>query len=215
MLLTVYSSGSIPKASSDSDRAYWTDVERSAVRSGARPHDVRFLRPDDPVAELHNSMAMFGRDMYQVGLADFVIVDARERRGIGVGVEVLASRILETALIVVAPPDSHYRKQRLHFRGQTVEDYIHPHLASLADAVVPDFEAAGKWMGGYAAHPTRIRSLGRIHEAIEVYRRKVLHLDEAMTQLHLELESTAQPRMKTHADPIQDRAEGSAEGNSY
>ena len=190
MIVTAYCSGSIPKASSDyADRGYWTDVERHSVLIGVRPHEVRFLRPDDELAALGNSFAMFGRDMYQLRVADFVIVDARTRRGMGVGIEILASRLVGTPLVIVAPPNTHYRRDELTYRGTTVSQYVHPHLESLADGIVDSFESAGLWIKDFIENPTRICSIGSVYEAIEAYKREVLHEDEAMAQLMLELET--------------------------
>jgi hypothetical protein len=91
MSLLVYCSGSIQKGPRDYKKSYWSDTERDAVALGARPEDIIFLNPDDPTVDIHDYAALFGRDMFQVRTADAVIVDARERRGIGIGIEILAS----------------------------------------------------------------------------------------------------------------------------
>src|SRR5690606_28067143 len=88
---SVYCSGSIAKGASDIKKLCWTDTERDNVASGAQPHNVVFLNPDDPIVDAANTLGQFGRDMYQVMSASAVIVDARERRGIGIGVEMAAA----------------------------------------------------------------------------------------------------------------------------
>lgn len=188
MLATIYCSGSIPKGPGDGKKAVWTDVERDQIAVAAAPVETRFLNPDDPVASLDHAVAMFGRDMYQVQAADFVVVDARERRGIGIGIEMLASRVLGTPLIIVAPHPSHYRQKELLYRGSLVHEYIHPHIAVLADAIVDSFQAAGLWIREFYANPVRVKTADAVYDAIETYKRDVLHLDEPMIQLMLELE---------------------------
>ena len=183
MLLTVYCSGSIKKGPSDRNKVCWTEAECHMVSVGARPHEVRFLNPDDPVNGLGNTRAMFGRDMYQVQTADFVVIDARQHRGIGVGVELALSRLLRTRVIVVAPPNSHYRKDTLDYRGATVQNYVHPHLAHLADAIVDDFSAAGAWMSAHCHDQLEPGTFSAVYEAIEVYRRDVLPNDKAMQEV--------------------------------
>jgi hypothetical protein len=133
-------------------------------------------------------MAMFGRDMYQVQAADFVVVDARARRGIGIGIEILASRVFCRPLIVVAPPDSHYRQKDLQFRGGIVQDYVHPHIAVLADAIVDDFAQAGLWIKDFFTNPKHIKCTDDIQAAIDAYKHRALHRDAPMLQLKLELE---------------------------
>ena len=192
MIITVYCSGSIPKGPTDKRPFLWTDSERAELERAAYPFEIRFLRPDDAVASLDDSMAMFGRDMYQVQIANFVVVDARDRRGIGIGIEMLASRIMGTALIVVAPRDSHYRKSDVTYRGATVAEYIHPHIASLADVVVDSFAEAGTWISAFCSSSHHVKAFEAVQEAIEIYKRDVLHLDEPMVQLMLELEETGQ-----------------------
>src|SRR2546427_1906604 len=149
MTIIVYCSGSIQKGPQDISKLCWGDTERSALAHGAQPHDIHFLNPDDPVSDLSDTAAVFGRDMYQVQCADAVVVDARERRGIGIGVEMMAARLLASKLVAVAPRNSYYRRDSLAYRGSAVQQYVHPHLAILCDEVVDSFEDAGRWL---AAH---------------------------------------------------------------
>lgn len=144
MPLSVYCSGSIMKGASDEKKLCWSDAERSHVSKGASPHDVIYLNPDDPITDPGNTLGQFGRDMYQVMVATAIIVDARERRGLGIGVEMAAAATFGTPVIVVAPRNSKYRSDRLEYRGAIVHDYVHPHVGALANAVVDDFVAAGE-----------------------------------------------------------------------
>lgn len=142
--VSVYCSGSIIKGPADAKRLCWTDAERQAVADGAAPEVVVFLNPDDPITDPDNTLAQFGRDMYQVRTACAVIVDARERRGLGIGVEMAAAAAFATPVIVVAGRNSKYRSDLLEYRGVTVRDYVHPHVASLSAEIVDDFRAAGR-----------------------------------------------------------------------
>ncbi|MBW4545924.1 MAG: hypothetical protein KME25_15970 [Symplocastrum torsivum CPER-KK1] len=187
MLVTVYCSGSIQKGSADTGKICWTDVERTMVARAALPIEVRFLNPDDPVADLGNVTAVFGRDMYQIQFANFVIVDARQRRGLGIGTEMVISKILSKPLIAVVPPNTNYRKDQLSYRGSEVRDYIHPHLKSLADAVVDDFESAGVWIKNYLATPTSLKTTSVVFDAIETYKVEMLPNDKPMQEIVKEI----------------------------
>jgi hypothetical protein len=132
------------KGSSDEKKLCWSDMERLEVSKGVAPFEVIYLNPDDPITDPQNTLGQFGRDMYQIMLATAVIVDARERRGLGVGVEMAAAATFNTPVIVVAPRNSKYRSDKLEYRGTTVLDYVHPHVSTLASAVVDDFVAAGE-----------------------------------------------------------------------
>ncbi|HWO61699.1 MAG TPA: hypothetical protein VNO31_16865 [Umezawaea sp.] len=143
MIASVYCSGSIVKGVNDDKKLCWGDIEKKQVEEGANPFEVVFLNPDDPITDPGNVLGQFGRDMYQVSVASVVIVDARERRGLGIGVEMAAAASLGTPVVVVAPRNSKYRSDTLEYRGVTINDYVHPHVASLAVEVVDDFTEAG------------------------------------------------------------------------
>lgn len=132
------------KGSSDEKKLCWSDLERREVQEGAGDSSVVFLNPDDPITDPSNTLGQFGRDMYQIMVATAIVVDARERRGIGIGVEMAAAAAMGTPLIVVAPRNSKYRSDVLEYRGVEVKDYVHPHVASLAFAVVDNFVEGGR-----------------------------------------------------------------------
>lgn len=178
--LVVYCSGGIAKSTDKEPKLCWANEEKAAVERGAGSIRIAFLDPADPLPELSDSAALFGRDMFQIQLADAVVVDARQRRGIGIGIEMLAASSLGTRLLAVVPPNSHYRRDDLQFRGGTVADYVHPHLASLCDAVVNDFEEAGKWLAANATKPPKASSEEVIDIAIQAYRERLLSSDKAM-----------------------------------
>ena len=188
MQFVVYCSGSIQKGATDTRKLCWTDRERAAVAAGASPAVIQFLNPDDPAADLSDTAGLFGRDMYQVKTADAVIVDARERRGIGIGIEMLASRIFGSLLVAVVPHETYYRMGNVSYRGSTVADYVHPHLAILADGIVETFEEAGAWLRDRKSARTQPKGVEAVHEAITAYRDRMLPHDEPMLDIlrHLE-----------------------------
>ena len=176
----VYCSGGIAKSTDTTQKLCWSQEEKMALQAGANPARVTFLDPGDPLPELSDSMALFGRDMFQIQIADAVVVDARERRGIGIGVEMLAARSFGTYLVSVVPPNSHYRREDLRFRGGTVAEYVHPHIASLSDAIVDNFEEAGKWLRSNGPAPSEGSAEEIIEAAINAYRERLLSSDSSM-----------------------------------
>lgn len=143
MRISVYCSGSIRKGNTDDKKLCWGDAEREEVRRGAAPRDIIFLNPDDPITDPTNTLGQFGRDLFQVTVSDAIVVDARQRRGLGIGVEMAAAATCGTPVIVVAPRNSKYRSDELSYRGTTVKDYVHPHVAALATHLVDGFFEAG------------------------------------------------------------------------
>lgn len=170
------------KGAQDAKKLCWTDRERSELQDAASPLGIDFLNPDDPVADLGNTEALFGRDMYQVQLADFVVVDARERRGIGIGIEIMASRVFGTPLVAVAPRGSYYRMGRVEYRGSVVDDYVHPHLAVLADVIVDSFSEAGSWIASHFGRVTA-KPVGLLDDCIRRYSVELLPSDAPMKRI--------------------------------
>lgn len=185
MKVSVYCSGSITKGSRDRGKLTWSDTERMEVAKGAAPHEVVFLNPDDPITDPGNILGQFGRDMYQVMIATAVVVDARERRGLGIGVEMAAAAAFGTPVVTVAPPNSKYRADLLEYRGATVRDYVHPHVAALSAAVVEDFLRAGEALAALVEAggvPATGDVPGWLGGAISEYRHNVLHGDVPMLE---------------------------------
>jgi hypothetical protein len=177
MMVTVYCSGGVRKGTDDEGKICWSDAERQSLQDAARPLDVRYFNPDDPVRDLSDALTLFGRDMYQVQLADFVVVDARQRRGIGIGVEMLAAKLLGTGLVVVAPQDSHYRQDELAIRGGTARRYVHPHVIGLADAIVGDFSEAGAVIRDHVANRMKPKGAEAVFDAMTAYKTTLLPSD--------------------------------------
>lgn len=189
MTLSVYCSGSIMKGTADEKKLCWTDEERARVREGAKQRVV-FLNPDDPITDPTNTLGQFGRDMYQVMVATAVIVDARERRGLGIGVEMAAAATLGTPVIVVAPRNTKYRADVLNYRGSTVHDYVHPHVATLASSVVDDFFTAGLVLLELTPQdPSHAQAPVWLSRAIDEYRLRVLPHDVPMLEALQDLDT--------------------------
>lgn len=171
------------KGSTDEKKLCWSDEERKQVQEGAQPEEIVFLNPDDPITDPNNFLGQFGRDMYQIMVASAIVVDARERRGIGIGVEMAAAAAMGTPILVVAPRNSKYRTDVLEYRGVTVNDYIHPHIHSLAFEVVDSFAASGKVLQTIAPSASRRRSVPAwLEPAIAEYERNILPQDVPMVE---------------------------------
>jgi hypothetical protein len=189
VIVTVYCSGGIKKGTDDDGKICWTEADKQALKDAARPLDIRFFNPDDPVRDLSDAHVLFGRDMCQVQLADFVVVDARQRRGIGIGVEMLAAKVLGTGLVVVAPQNSHYRQAEVAMRGGTARDYIHPHILGLADAVVGKFSEAGTVIRDYVGSRRKPKGTDAVFDSITTYKAKLLPNDSPTLDILRERES--------------------------
>jgi hypothetical protein len=55
-------------------------------------------------------LSNFGCDLYLVGCSDVILVDARTKKGIGIGAEMMFASVKRIPVITWAPRNSHYRK---------------------------------------------------------------------------------------------------------
>lgn len=177
MNVKIYPSGTVAKSSSEA-RPVWTGHERDIICRALLPHKVAFYDPAAHVPNLDDAELMFGRDLYQVKSADFVVVDGRDRRGLGIGVEMLAAKVFAVPLLAVCPLESHYRRNKVAYRGGQVQDYVHPHIAALADVVVESFDEAGNWIRDFLESRSHAKDMRAVENALARYEKELLHLDE-------------------------------------
>ncbi|MBS0629166.1 MAG: hypothetical protein JSS30_02945 [Verrucomicrobia bacterium] len=70
--------------------------------------ELSFLNPAFRTDDLSDECSVFGRDMVQV------FADVRDRRGSGVGAEMMWAKLHEIRVISWSPRNSHYRKDPDH-----------------------------------------------------------------------------------------------------
>lgn len=84
MKIALYLAGSIKKEHERTDDFYWSETDKEILSTQLSQHDLLFLNPAERNDNLSDQKSVFGRDMLQVFSSDIVLVDARERRGLGV-----------------------------------------------------------------------------------------------------------------------------------
>jgi hypothetical protein len=178
-VLTIYCSGGVRKSTDQDPKLCWGDAERAAL-SEALDIDVYFVSPDAPVEDLSDLSALFGRDIYGVKIADVVVVDARQKRGLGVGIEMVAAKMYDKPLIAAVPQGSHYRQDDVALTGGVVSEYVHPHIRGLCDEVVGDFEAAGRWLAEYLDRRPEVKGKDALDTAVLYYMERLHSSDAGM-----------------------------------
>ncbi len=182
--LAIYLAGSIKKAHEPSNELFWTDLEMSVLRDALKEYEIAFLNPAHRTDDLSSQMSVFGRDMLMVYSSDFVLVDARQRRGLGVGSEMMWAKVNKIPVIAYAPRDSHYRWTKTTLLGVEVKDWVHPFVESLSDFIVDSLVDAAAWIQQYiqgAAFPIKGKEF--IHQAMDHYRQTQYAYDLPMQDL--------------------------------
>ena len=180
----IYLAGNIKKGKEDEHELAWT-LEDQQLLQRQLPHiKLVFLNPATRSDDLSDQTSVFGRDLLQVFSSQLVLVDARGKRGLGVGAEMMFAKMNHIPVISWLPADSHYHRQKIDLLGQEVNDWIHPFVFSLSDYRAPSLESAAKWIQEeLISGRANIKGPESTTEAMRYYLENQLHRDHGMKEL--------------------------------
>jgi hypothetical protein len=182
--ISIYLAGSIKKGHERVDESFWTDADMLFLRKDLSEFEISFLNPAFRSDDLSDQRSVFGRDMTQVFCSDVVFVDARDRRGLGVGAEMMWAKFHKIPIVTLAPVNSHYNKSKTTLLDVTVENWVHPFVESLSDAIVETLAEGAIWVRKFASvSAPKIKDIEWIRLAMEHYRDSQLPHDEPMKTL--------------------------------
>ena len=184
----IYLSGSVKKTEEECKRD-WQDSQMAALRNELRGYDVIFLNPRERKDDLNDYLSAFGRDMLQVISSDFVIADVSEKRGIGVGAEMLTAKLHKIPLVAILPEGSHYNKKNIVMLGQKLDQFRHSFAFSLPDAIVGDVKSAALWIKEYIKAQKPVKDISIISKAINYYEKNQLEKDTPMKEIMNKIKS--------------------------
>ncbi|MBS0654089.1 MAG: hypothetical protein JSR39_11260 [Verrucomicrobia bacterium] len=144
--ISIYLAGSIQKGHEKNNDSYWTDADMQSLRESLAEFQLSFLNPAFRTDDLSDQRSVFGRDMLQVFSSDIVFVDARHRRGLGVGAEMMWAKVNRIPVVTLAPKDTHYSKTKTSLLGVEVEKWVHPFVESLSDHIAEDLSDGARWI---------------------------------------------------------------------
>lgn len=182
--IAIYLAGSIKKGHERSDESFWTDEDILFLKRNLSEYEVSFLNPAFRSDDLSDQHSVFGRDMTQVFCSDIVFVDARDRRGLGVGAEMMWAKFHKIPIVTLAPKDSHYNKSKTTLLGVAVENWVHPFVESLSDVIVENLLEGTEWVRKFMeTSALEIKGIEHIQSAMQHYRDSQLPHDEPMKAL--------------------------------
>lgn len=182
--ITIYLAGGIKKDHEKAQGLFWTEDDMRLLRTSLQGYALSFLNPAFRTDDLADQHSVFGRDMTQVFCSDVVFVDARERRGLGVGAEMMWAKLHSIPVVTWAPKNSHYNKEKTTVLGVPVQGFIHPFVLALSDKVVETLREGGEWIHSVRSNPAHeIKGFEHIKKAMEYYKTKQLHHDQPMQEM--------------------------------
>lgn len=182
MNVAIYFAGTILKGH-ETNASRWMEEHFQILREKLAPEILQVLSPAIRSDDLSDQRSVFGRDMTQISMSDLVFVDARHRRGLGVGAEMMWAKILGKPVIVWAPPETHYHQTEAKILDQVIPHFIHPFVENLSDAVVASVEEGAEWILRFLKGEIHeIKDRQSIQEAMDYYRETQLPQDVPMHQ---------------------------------
>ncbi len=184
-LVHIYLAGTIQKNHETHERfTMWGHEEQKQLITALPEYQVCLLNPAFRTDNLSDQQSVFGRDMLQVFSSDVVFVDARDKRGLGVGAEMMWAKINSIPVISLAPKDSHYHRSATSILGVNVHEWVHPFIESLSDSIVETVEEGAAWIDAYMSNQKRsVKNESSIFEAMKYYKKSQLSKDSPMMEL--------------------------------
>lgn len=140
----VYLSGSVKKGSSDtrSDELFWSERDEDAIISSVGEGTV-LLNPSKTPIIRNDYWGNYGCDLFLVQRADVVLVDLRDKKGIGIGAELMYAQHLGKTVLGWLPSNSYYKRNFVpQVSGEDLHNWTHPFAFGLCDRLFETLEAA-------------------------------------------------------------------------
>ena len=110
-------------------KTYW-EAEDEDYFSNNLAFPVKLLNPNTITIDKSNSEERFKEDLIMLLESDLVVTDVKDKKGIGIGSEMMLARIYSIPVFSISPPESHYRK-----RMSDEQEWIHPFIYELSDKI--------------------------------------------------------------------------------
>ncbi|HEX2580238.1 MAG TPA: hypothetical protein VHK67_07550 [Rhabdochlamydiaceae bacterium] len=182
--IAIYLAGTIKKGHEKADETYWTDQDMALIRTHLEKYEIAFLNPAIRTDNLSDQLSVFNRDMLQVFSSHFVFVDARDRRGLGVGAEMMWAKMNRIPVVTWSPRNSHYNKDHTTLLDVPVTNFIHPFVENLSDKIVENLSEGAEWIDFAINNPgLDIKGIQHIGLSMQHYKKSQLPNDLPMKEL--------------------------------
>lgn len=145
--LTVFLSGSVKKGADDarSPEYFWSSEQVQLLEASFPDVEVVVLNPNTVNIPKYQAHERFQADMDMLMQSQAVIVDARTKKGLGIGAEMVLARQAKIPVLTLCPLGSEYRGMTTDEAGKERE-WMHPFVAELSDGVFDDLADIVEWL---------------------------------------------------------------------
>lgn len=174
--IVVYLCGSVQKSDKETNKIYWSENDILELKNHLKGNNLIVLNPNDQFIT-NDRKAKFGRDLFHVVSSHAIIVDGREKRGLGVGAEIVEAKHRNIPVIGYLPPNSYYRRLNVEVRGMHFNEWVHPFIQVLCDKICSSIEEVADTLCDYYTEKTQPLGCQIIDDAIEYYKNNFMDED--------------------------------------
>lgn len=134
--LHIFLSGSVHKGSGDKRESsfFWSSQDEEVLIENITNAEVIILNPNTISTPKWKFKDRYTSDLEMVIQSDVMIVDARTKKGLGVGAEMMMAHYESIPVYSLATPGSHYRNEILNNDSERIE-WIHPFVFGLSHKI--------------------------------------------------------------------------------
>ncbi|MDP2630129.1 MAG: hypothetical protein Q8P56_01855 [Candidatus Uhrbacteria bacterium] len=134
--MKIYLAGSVPKGDEE-EKTFdnWRGRYRDALEE---MFEAECVDPYDRNLDEKDFLLVVGKDCAEIQESALMIVNAEEKLGAGTAQELVIAKYFKKPVVTVLPKDTPHRRTNILFRGQQIDDWIHPFIFAFSDFIIED-----------------------------------------------------------------------------
>ncbi len=168
--MKIYLAGRVPKGKEEAENSKnFTD----SIIPHIKLKNVEFIKGEKKDLDESDFLLVFGWGCSHIKNSDIVIVDARERMGVGTAQEMLIAKYFGKPVITLLPKNTYHRKPNLEFNGKNIADWIHPFIYSTSDIIVESEKDLESAIAKVTKKEIKIKDISIIEDSIKYINEKL------------------------------------------
>ncbi|MDD2807511.1 MAG: hypothetical protein PHW95_03275 [Patescibacteria group bacterium] len=158
--------GSLAKG--DEIRKSWLDWKPGYLKVLSQIPGVE-INDGDEWQDESKPVITVGHDAQMIKICDVVIVNAEIKLGAGTAMEIMIAKYFSKPVITVLPRNSHHRRRDVWFEGKIIEDWIHPFIFVVSDAIIENIDQVYDQLDQLQKGKMSVKGISVIDDAITQY----------------------------------------------
>jgi len=138
--MKIYLAGKVPKQDDEKFEDWRALYKECIVNSNFSKEKIEFTDPMDKDLDESNFEMVYGHDCSLIRNCDLVIVNAKEKTGIGTSQEILIAKYYKKYVVTVVPENTIYNRRNITLMGRNIKKWIHPFVYTSSDLIIEDIK---------------------------------------------------------------------------